>query len=251
MSESSLTFRTPDGDGEANLFLPDGTDPAPLVIFYMDAGGLRPAMSEMAHMLVAAGYAVVQPNLYWRSGPYAPFDTRTFFLDPSERGRVMALMNAVEPAKVVSDSATLLELLADHPRIDTGRVGLLGYCMGGRQAFFVAAGLGPEVAAMASIHGGGLVRPGPESPHLGGPRISARLYFGVADQDSSCTDADCAMLGEALQAAGVRHEIEPYPGAKHGFAVPDFTVYDAAAADHHWEKVLALFAVELGRRQDG
>ncbi len=245
MTESSLSFSRPDGEGHAALFLPEGRGPAPLVFFYMDAAGLRPAMSAMAGRLVSAGYAVVQPDLYWRSGPFAPFDAKTLFVDPVERTRVMALMNAVQPEQVVQDSEALLDVLGADPRVDARRVGLLGYCMGGRQALFVAAALGPRAACMASIHGGGLVRPGPDSPHLGGPRIRARLYFAVADQDPSCTAADCEVLRGALTSAGVAHEIEPYPGARHGFAVPDFPVYDGVAAEHHWERLLALLDASL------
>jgi carboxymethylenebutenolidase len=246
MPTDTLRVPTPDGEAHANLFTPDGAGPWPLVVFYMDAMGLRPAMSEMAGRLVAAGYAVLQPELYWRSGPYAPFHAATTFSDPPERDRVRALMNAVQPQQVIDDTNAFLAALGGDPRWDGGRIGLLGYCMGGRMALFVAAALGARVAASASVHGGGLVRPGPDSPHRGGPHIKGRLYFGVADNDNSCTAADCAVLGEALQAAGARHDIELFAGALHGFAVPDFSVYDAAAAERHWERVLSLFGDELG-----
>lgn len=211
----------------------------------MDAFGLRPAMDAMAGRLVAAGYAVVQPNLYWRSGDFAPFDARTTFSDPGERARVMALMNAVHPPQVCADTVALLDTLADDPRIRPGPVGLLGYCMGGRQSLFLAAHLGPRASALACIHGGGLVRPDATSPHLGAPRIAARCYFAVADNDNSCTPADCDVLAAALTAAGVQHEIETYPGALHGFAVDDSPVFQAAAAEKHWARLLALFAEKL------
>jgi carboxymethylenebutenolidase len=245
MIERDLTWPTPDGTANGRLFLPDGEGPFPLVVFCMDAFGLRPALTTMAERLVAAGYAVAQPNLYWRSGPFAPFDARTTFSDPNERPRLMALMNAFTPAMVGSDTDALLAALASDPRIRRGPVGLLGYCMGGRQAFYLAAHLGDRAAAMASIHGGGLVRPDPGSPHLGAPRIRARCYFAVADRDNGCTPEDCRVLDEALTAAGVRHEIELYPGALHGFAAPDMSVFDAKAAEHHWDKVLALLSATL------
>ncbi len=241
MPESLVHVTTPDGVAHARLFLPEGAGRAPLVISYMDAGGLRPAMSALAAPLVAAGYAVLQPELYWRSGPYAPFDAATVFSDPPERARVFALMNALSPDQVVADTGAWLASLDAHPAVDARRVGVVGYCMGGRMALFVAAAHANRVVAMASIHGGGLVRPTPSSPHLGAPRIRGRLYFGVADNDASCPADDCAVLGEALTAAGVQHEIELYAGAAHGFAVPDFNALDPAAAARQWVKVLALF----------
>lgn len=241
-----LRFDTPDGQGDARLFLPDGEGPWPLVVFCMDAFGLRPALTTMAERLVAAGYAVIQPNLYWRSGPFAPFDARTTFLDAPERGRIMGLMNALQPGQVWVDVEALLATLAADPRVSPGPVGLLGYCMGGRQALFLAARLGDRAAALACVHGGGLVRPDPTSPHLGAPEIRARCYFAVADRDNACTPADCDILGEALTAAGVSHTIELYPGALHGFAAPDMTVYDPVASERHWERVLALFGETIG-----
>ena len=156
-------------------------------------------------------------------------------------------MNGFTPDQVGGDVEAALSALAHEPRVAPGRVGLVGYCMGGRQAFLLAARLGDRAAAMASIHGGGLVRPDPSSPHLGAPRIRARCYFGVADKDNSCTAADCETLGAALTAAGVAHQIEPYPGKLHGFAMSDMSVYDEEACAQHWERVLSLFGQTLGR----
>lgn len=246
MRVSTLSVPSPEGVIEARFFLPDGAGPHPLVVFLMDAFGLRPALTSMAERLVGAGYAVLQPNLYWRTGAFAPFDPRTTFSEPGERARVMGLMNSFTPAQVAADVDALLEALNGDPAVREGPVGVLGYCMGGRQGLFLVAHLGERAAALASIHGGGLVRPDPSSPHRGAARVRARCYFAAADHDGSCTPADRVALGEALQAAGVRHTIELYEGHLHGFAVPDMAVYDAGAAERHWERVLALFAAELG-----
>ncbi len=239
----SLKVPSPDGEIEANLYLPD--QPGPLVVFYMDAFGIRPALQSMALRLVSAGYAVLLPNLYWRTGPYAPFNAATTFHDAPERARILGLMNAVQQAKVGVDTVLLLNSLSTHPQIRRGPVGLLGYCMGGRQGLFAAAHLGDRAAALGSIHGGGLVRPGPDSPHLGAPRIRARCYFAVADADAACTPADLEVLSAALSAANVDFEVELYPGALHGFAAPDMSVFNPRASDHHWDKVLALFGATL------
>ena len=112
--------------------------------------------------------------------------------------------------------------------------------MGGRLAFAAAGAHPARVAAMACIHGANLAVDEPTSPHLQAGKIRARLYFGVADNDASCTPEAQAKLKAALDAAGVRHELEVYAGALHGFAVPDSPKYDEVAAERHWEKVLAL-----------
>jgi carboxymethylenebutenolidase len=237
MSETRIEARTPDGAAAGRLFLPEGLGPWPAVVFFMDAGGLRPAMSAMGERLASAGYAVIQPDLYWRSGPYAPFDMATMFADAAERNRVRALMAAVRPDAVVSDTVAFLDQVGD-PRVRTDRIGVVGYCMGGRCAFVLATALPDRVAAVAPIHAGGLVSDAPDSPHKGAARIKAAVYVGVADQDGSCTPAHQETLRQALDAAGVRYTMELYRGARHGFAVADAPVYDPEAAERHWDRVL-------------
>lgn len=245
MTETIITAADDDGQVDARLFMPEGEGPSPLVVFYVDAGGLRPAMSAMGERLARAGYAVVQPNPYWRSGPHEPFDAQTVFSDPPERARLMALMHAVRPAAVVADTKALVASLEGDRRIDAARVGLVGYCMGGRLAFITATAWPERVAAIASIHGGGLVGESEDSPHRASERLRAAVYLGVADHDASCSPEHQAALRAALDEAGVRYQLEFYAGARHGFAAPDFPVFDEAASERHWERVLALFGAHL------
>jgi len=247
MSTQRLTASAVDGIAEADLIVPEGDGPLPLVVFHPDAGGLRPAMASMGERLSRAGFAVLQQNPYWRSGPFAPFDTKTVFGDPVERARLMTLMTAVKPSNVMADTEALVAAIAD-PRVQRERFGVVGYCMGGRLAFLAAGMLPERVVAAASIHGGGLVGDGSESPHLLAPKMRAALYLGVADEDGSCTPEHQAALKSALDAAGVRYQLELNPGARHGYAVPDFTVYDEAASELHWKRIVALFLEHLGAR---
>lgn len=237
-----VEVRAPSEDGfaEGRLFVPPGDGPCPVVVQYMDAGGLRPAMDALAEPLLERGWAVLQPNLYRRSGPFAPFDFATVWTDPVERARIGALMNGFTPEQAMADTRALLGALP--PRCTTRRIAALGYCMGGRMAFYAASAFGEQLVAAASVHGGGLVTPAPNSPHLRAADIRGSVYFAVADQDRSCTPADCEALGAALRAAGVRHEIELFPGKLHGFAMRDFPVYDAGAAAHQWARILPRFA---------
>ncbi len=229
----------------APLDLPD-TDAArfPLVVFYPDAGGPRDAMTTMAQRVTANGYACMIVNPYWRLPPYAPFDVATVFTDPPERARIFALMNGFDTTQLVGDTVALLDAITD-PRVAKDRIGTMGYCMGGRIAFLAGTILGERVAAVAAIHAGGLVSDKPESPHRRVGTMRANVYVGVADADGSCTPEHQAALATALTEANVTHQIELYPNVKHGFAVPDFPVYDEAAAEKHWQRVLALFETTL------
>ncbi len=246
MIERRIEMSSEEGTLDAALFLPTGSGPSPLVVFYMDAFGLRPALTDMAGRLVEAGYAVLQPNLYWRTGPFAPFEPSKTFSDPGERERVMKLLNSVRVEQVVADTLALVGEVAGDPRLRAERFGCVGYCMGGRIAFGVTTELPDRVVACAAIHPGGLVTDAPDSPHRKARRIRGVVYLGIADEDGSCSLEHQEALREALGAAGVRYTLEIYPGARHGFAVPDHSVYDAEAAERHWARVLALFGAELG-----
>jgi carboxymethylenebutenolidase len=155
-------------------------------------------------------------------------------------------MQKANATAVMGDTGALLAALDDVPAARSDKVGTTGYCMGGRLAF-AAAGAHPDrVAAAASFHGGRLaMEDDPESPHKRASDVQARLYFGVADNDGSCTPEDQARLAAALDAAKVDYRMELYPGAAHGFAVKDFPVYDEAAAERHWERTAELFDATL------
>jgi carboxymethylenebutenolidase len=242
---TQLDVRTPDGSMDVYLHEPAGGGPAPAVIFFADAGGVRPVMQEMAARLAAAGYLVAVPNLYYRAGEYEPFDIATLFTVPGERERMQAIIGLAGPDGLARDTGALLDALAAGPRRRGDQVGCVGYCMGGNWAFRTAGAHPGQVAAAASFHGGNLATDDPASPHRQAGRIRAQLYFGVADHDPSCAPESQAQLITALDEASVGYQLELYPGAGHGFAVPDNPSYSEAAAERHWRRVTALLAETL------
>jgi carboxymethylenebutenolidase len=155
-------------------------------------------------------------------------------------------MRSLDDASAMRDAAAYMDALQAQPGVRAGPVGTFGYCLGGRLAVVVACAYPERVAAAASIHGGYLVTDAPESPHRQLRRAKARLYFALADKDQSCTAAHQTALREAIAEAGVSAQVEPFEGALHGFAVPDFPVYDAAVAEKHYQRLHELFAATLG-----
>jgi carboxymethylenebutenolidase len=204
-------------------------------------------MHQMAGRLAGLGYFVMLPNVFYRAGDFAPFDVKTVFSVPAERERLMALIKSLDTASAMRDAGAYLDAIAAHAGAQGGKVGAMGYCMGGRLAFTTAGAHPDRIAAAASIHGGHIVTGEPDSPHRSADRIKAELYFGVADEDGSCTPEHQGILASALGATHVAYQIELYRGAHHGFAVPDMPVYDEAAAERHWARLAALFASALPR----
>jgi carboxymethylenebutenolidase len=238
------TVTTQDGDCTVRLFTPDGDGPWPGVVMYPDAGGVRDTFCDMAAHLAGFGYAVLLPDVYYRSGDWTPFDMSTAFSDEQERKRLMSMIGSVTPMKMAMDAAAFFDYLAGRPEVSGDRFGTTGYCMGGRTSLVVAGRLPERVAAAASFHGGGLVTDSEDSPHLRADQIQAAIYVGGAENDHSFTPEQAEQLEKALTAAGVEHKIETYP-AGHGFAVPDNPPYDAAAADRHWTATRDFFQAEL------
>ncbi len=240
MKTTAIQIPTPDGvmDGRAVQPADDGRWPA--VIFYMDAGGVRPGLVGMAERLSAAGYFVVLPNLYYRSGPQAPLDPATAFQEGPERQRMFAMYQSINHALIARDTAACLDWLSTRPAVKGSKVGCVGYCMGGGYAL-AAAGRHPDrVAAVASFHGARLATDAPDSPHRLAPKMRATIYIGVAGIDPHFTDEECERLRAALDEAGLTFTIEVYENAKHGFAVDDVPVYDRDASERHWRALFRL-----------
>ncbi len=217
---------------------PEGTGPWPGVIVLMDGPGMRPAVEELAARLARNGFAVLAPDLFYRSGAYDPVDPKIVFTNPklreAHRARFMALAT---PKAVMADMPAFFDFLAARPEVRDGPLGVTGYCMGGRLAL-IAAGTYPDrIAAAASYHGGGLANDTPTSPHLLAPNMVAKIYVAGAIEDKNFDDAQKALLIAAFDAAGVDHRVETYP-ARHGWVLRDTPVYDPKEAEHHWRTLV-------------
>jgi carboxymethylenebutenolidase len=245
MPRSEISIATPDGDCPATLHVPDGGGPAPAVIFYADAGGVRETMRVMADRLAGSGYVILLPDFYYRSGDWAPFDVATVFSEPAERGRLMGMAQSVTAEMIDRDAGAFLDFLAGRPEVSGTAVGTTGYCMGGRSSL-ITAGRHPErVAAAASFHGGRLAATDdPDSPYLLADRFRAAVYVAAAQNDDSFPADQFERLEGAFKSAGVRYTMEVYSAA-HGFAVPDNPTYDPAAEQRHWIALSELFDANL------
>lgn len=236
-----------DGKARAYLFKPQGQGPWPGVLCFMDGIGIRPAMLAVGEELADKGYVVLLPDLFYRSGPYAPMDAKTTFSDPEKRKVLMEKFFALAPpAKVMADTRAYLDVLAAQPEVKPGKVGTTGYCMGGLMSLTAAGTYPDRIAAAASYHGGNLASDAPTSPHLLAPKITAKVYVAGAIEDRSFPDEMKSRLEKALTDAGVNHQIETYP-AKHGFVLRDTPAHDPAAEARHWQSLTALLHAALPR----
>jgi len=244
MIESQIDIPTRDGAVTTFITHPERGGPHPVVLFYMDAPGIREELRDMARRLASVGYYVMLPNLYYRSGVME----LGAFAGPNDgdtRTRMFALMGSLSIPLVMSDTEGLLAHADADPAAAGGPIGTVGYCMSGQYAVNAATHF-PRVAAAASIYGVRLVTDQPDSPHLAGSKTKAELYFACAEIDHWAPLEMLPPLREALTAGGAAAEVEFYPAVEHGFAFPQRAAYDRDAAERHWERLFALFRRRLG-----
>lgn len=245
MSGQRVDLKTEDGVLDLHVFTPDGdSGPAPAVVLYMDAFGIRRELAEMAQRLASHGYVVALPNLYYRT-PFAPFAPNVVATEGPERERFKSMIASINQAMIMRDTRAVIAWLDQQPTVKRGGLGALGYCMGGGYALSAAGTFPNRVVVAASFHGGSLATDKPDSPHRLAPQMRARVYVGAAEIDASFPPEQQVRLEQALSDAGVNHAIEIYPKAKHGFAMNGHIVYDRDAAELHWKRLVALLSETL------
>lgn len=244
MIDQTIEIATPDGRMTTFISHPERGGPFPVVIFYMDAPGIRGELRDMARRLATSGYYVVLPNMYYRA------DVMELGPIPSEedaplRKQMFELMYSLTIPLVMQDTQVLLDFLATQKAASQGPIGTVGYCMSGRYAISAGVHFPDRVKAAASIYGTHLMTDQPDSPHVTAKQAKAEIYVACAEIDRWAPLEMIEPLRAALKADGVEAEVELYPGVHHGFAFPKRPVYDRDAAERHWERLLALYGRRL------
>ena len=242
MIDQQIDIPTKDGKTTTFITHPERGGPFPVIIFYMDAPGIREELRDMARRLATSGYYVMLPNMYYRAGvmELGPINP-----DPElpERKRMFELMHSLTIPLVMEDTRALLAYADIQKAARTDIVGTVGYCMSGRYAVNAATHFPDRVKAAASMYGVQLATDQPDSPHLAAGKTKAELYFGCAETDVYAPMEIVEKVKEGMK--GANAEVELYPGTHHGFAFPKRPVYNRDAAERHWERLLALYRRNL------
>lgn len=250
--ETNVEVKTPDGISDA-VFIHPTTGSYAGVLVWTDALGLRPAMGDIGKRIAAEGYSVLVPNPFYRAAKAPVFDASFSFQNQADMTKLQQLMASLNaPGAAEKDAVAYIAFLDAQRQVNKAKkIGTQGYCMGGPLVVRTAAALPNRIGAGASFHGGGLVTDSPNSPHLLAPKIKARMYFGIASNDDMRQPDAKDKLKEAFAAAKVPAEIELYPGALHGWCVPDMPlqdgkpIYSRPDAERAWAKLVALYKMAL------
>lgn len=206
MSNSPVQTSWVDIPGDAGPFggylaLPPGGR-GPGLMLLQEIFGVNPHIRAVAEQYALAGFVVLAPDLFWRDATRVELG-----YVGADHERAYALMRNIQADTVVADLQATLAALRARPEF-TGKVGALGYCMGGRLAYTAAAKL-PLDAAVA-YYGGGI-----QNQLDLATNVACPMQFHYAEQDTHIPLDAVAAVKAAM--AGKPAEFHVYPGAQHGF----------------------------------
>ena len=229
MTGETLTISTPDGDFDALVRRPSGDGPAPAVVVIQEIFGVNHTMVQVAESLAGLGYVAVVPDLFWRFEPGIVLDDRK----PDELAKAFELFPKFDVDKGVEDIAATLAATRSLEGV-TGKVGAIGYCLGGLLAFLTATRT--DADAVVSYYGVNIDTFTAEAEKLAHP-----LLLHIAGNDGFVPpEAQEKIVADLKNHPQVT--IERYPGRDHAFAREggdSFHKEDAAKANERTAAFLA------------
>ena len=237
----SITITGHGGDSiEAYSARPLDSAPRGGVVVIHHMPGYDDQTKEIARNFAYHGYNAVVPNLYWREAPGA---------SPDDAAATARANGGVPDERLVGDVAGALDYLKGLGN-SNGKVGVIGYCSGGRQSFLAAVSLDLDAAVdcygafvVGEVPAGLPLKVGPIVDKT--PSLSCPLLGLFGEEDSYPSPAQVAELEEALKVNGKTYEFHSYPNAGHAFFAVNRPAYRVEAANDGWEKIFAFYGKYL------
>lgn len=224
-----------DEDIEAYLATPAGDSRRGGVVVIHHMPGYDRSTKEITRRLAELGYDAICPNLYSREAPGAA---------PDDAAATARAQGGVPDERLLGDVAGA----AAHLRAldsSNGKVGVIGYCSGGRQSVLVACNL--DVDAAVDCYGAFVTGTPPEGFPIRSnlvdqlPNVRCPILGLFGADDKFPTPEQVKELDEILTAYGKEHEFHSYDGAGHSFFSVDRPAYRPEAAIDGWQRITAFF----------
>ncbi len=217
----------------------------PAVIVVQEAFGVNSHIQRVADGFAAAGYVAVAPAMFHRNernpNPMLGYTPDDF------DAAINTYMPELTGQGIIDDiNATVDYLQRTYPRTRGQKIGIVGYCMGGRVVYLAASGCS-GLSAGAVYYGGAIMAAYSDgvTPSDGTGKISIPLLGNFGETDGNPTPDDVTKIEGMLSAAGKSFDFKMYPGAGHGFNCDDRDSYNQAAAEDAQARTLAFFAEHL------
>lgn len=222
----------PDGQMRCYVSSPESTGPFPTVIVIQHAGGVDEFVRTMTDRFAGEGFLAIAPDLYHRD-------------DPNTSDDPLTRMSRLRDANIVTDVNAAIAYALAHADA-TGKIGITGFCMGGRVAYLMAA-QNPVLNASVVFYGGNtMVSWGAGTPPFELTGAIACPVMGLfGEDDPNPNPADVAKIDAELSKHGKAHEFHSYAGAGHAFMNEGRPSYREGAAKDAWEKCVRWFRTHL------
>ncbi|MFD0686245.1 dienelactone hydrolase family protein [Actinomadura fibrosa] len=225
---------------EAYLARPLGDAPRGGVVVIHHMPGYDAPTREIVRRFAAHGYAAICPNLYSREGAD---------VSPDDQAAAARAKGGVPDEQLVGDVAGAAAHLNSLEHAN-GRIGVIGYCSGGRQAFLAACSL--DIDAAVDCYGAFVVaEPPSDFPLKAVPLLdraadlSCPLLGLFGEEDTFPTPAEVERLDAELTKLGKEHDFHLYPDAGHAFFAVERPAYRPAAAVDGWKRIFDFFGRHL------
>jgi len=222
-----MIVEVPDGRFNAYVARPAAAE-APVVVVLQEIFGVNADLRATCDELAGAGFIAISPDLFWRHAPGLDLNAWT----EADWKQALALYESYDIDQGVGDIAATIAA-ARTIEGSSGKVGVMGFCLGGLLSFLTATRT--SVDAAIAYYGGGT------DQHLAeADRLSAPLMMHLGEEDEFISKQAQQQIKEAL-AGRPDVEIYAYPGCAHAFARHTGAHYDAAAADVANRRTRAFF----------
>lgn len=217
-----INIQATDGSGAFAAYVAEPTggsaEARGAVIMIQEIFGVNATMRALSDWVASMGFWAISPDLFWRQEPSVQLDPDA---GQEQWQRAFALMQGMDQAKAIEDLKATVAAARALPGCN-GKVGTMGFCLGGRLAFMMA--LESDADCHISYYGVGL-----EGLVGEAARITAPTLLHIAERDKFVPPEAQKAIEDAL--AGVRAtRVEIYPGVDHAFARVGGHSYDARAA---------------------
>ncbi|MGI8504503.1 MAG: dienelactone hydrolase family protein [Hassallia sp.] len=238
ITKRNVELRVDDNLMRVYVAAPSSPGVYPGIIFYSDIYQLGGAMIRLANYLAGYGYVVAAPEIFHRT------EAVGLVIEPDDIGRMRGNDNAIRTAiaHYDADCRAVIEFLKAESSVSSGKIGTLGFCIGGHLAF--RAAFESEIKAAACCYPTGI-----PSGKLGKgvadtikrvSEIKGEMLMVFGTLDPHIPEADRQTLIKALENAGIPHEVFLYE-AEHTFMRDDGYRYDSAATTSAWSEIIAFF----------
>ncbi|PYM51436.1 MAG: dienelactone hydrolase family protein [Candidatus Rokuibacteriota bacterium] len=217
---------TADGLMPAYVCRPATGGPYPAVIVVMEAFGLNAHIKAVAERVAREGYVTIAPDFFYRFGsPIVPYE---------DVSRAMGYIQRLDDAALMAEMGVVIQHLKSLAEVRGDRIGLMGFCVGGRIAFLTACRHPAAVKVAIAFYGGGIAADTPTAPLHDAARIQCPVLCLFGEADRMIPMDQVRRLEDTLRRLKKTFEVKVYAGAGHGFFCDDRPSFHTDAAAGAW-----------------